>query len=137
MSILTKLFEKKDSFRDIVSVCFLSQGLGIAIAKYNTENTLQLAFSEFFPETNIEAQEKILRQLAGSYQLTECDTYLLLESRDYRHLSIEAPVVEDHEMKAALRWKVTDLVDFSVEDACLDFYRLPDAKHTNSKKMLR
>ncbi|MCF7969662.1 MAG: hypothetical protein K9L22_00660 [Methylococcaceae bacterium] len=136
MGLLTKLLGRKKVCRGIISLCFIPQGLSVAIAKYTLENKLQLEFSDFFTVSNTLEQINILTRLAAEYGLSEFHCHLLLAPADYRHLTIETPPVSNDELREALRWKVADLVDFSVENACIDFYHLPDAKHASSKKML-
>ncbi len=122
--------------RGIISLCFLPQGLSVAIAQYTPENKLELTFSDFFAISSSLEQVNTLSQLTAEYSLGEFHCHLLLEPADYRHLTLETPPVANDEMREALRWKIADLVDFSVEQACIDFYLLPDAKHASSKKML-
>jgi MSHA biogenesis protein MshI len=113
----------------IISLCFLPQGLSVAIAQYTPENKLELAFSDFFAISSPSEQVNTLSRLANEYTLGDFHCHLLLAPADYRHLTLETPPVANDEMREALRWKIADLVDFSVEQACIDFYLLPDAKH--------
>lgn len=136
MGLFAKLLGRKEVCRGIISVCFLPQGFSVAIAKYTPDNILQLEFSNFLPITEPEEQIKTLAQLADEYKLKDFHCHLLIEPSDYRHLTIESPPVTSDEMREALRWKIADLVDFPVEDACIDYYILPDAKHASSQKML-
>ncbi len=50
---------------------------------------------------------------------------LLLAPGEYRLLQVEAPAVEAAELKAALRWRVKDLLDYPVESATLDAIPVP------------
>ncbi|MDF1583249.1 MAG: pilus assembly protein PilM [Methyloprofundus sp.] len=136
MELLAKLLGKKKVCHGVVSVCFLPQGLSVAIAKYTLENKLALEFSDFFAITDKNEQANTLSRLANEYGLKQFHCYLLLAPADYRHLTIETPPVTSDEMREALRWKIADLVDFSVEEACIDFYHLPEAKHSSSNSML-
>lgn len=54
----------------------------------------------------------------------------------YQMLLVEAPSVPDDEMAAAVRWRVKELLDFSVDEAAIDFFRLPDDAYRGRKKML-
>jgi len=136
LELFTKLLGRKKVCRGVVSLCFLPQGVSVAIAKYTPENKLELEFSDFFAVRNTSEQVKTLSRLATEYSLAAFHCHLLLAPADYRHLTLETPPVTYDEMREALRWKIADSVDFSVEKACIDFYHLPDAKHASSKKML-
>lgn len=56
----------------------------------------------------------------GSYQ---CST--MLRPGEYDIVLVEAPNVPRAEMKSALRWKVKDLVDYSMDEATIDFLDIP------------
>ena len=49
----------------------------------------------------------------------------LLDSSDYQLLMVEAPEVPSSELKAAIRWRIRDLIDFHIDDAVLDVFDTP------------
>src|SRR4051812_38897392 len=62
-----------------------------------------------------EALDKIARELqAAQYQCAN-----LLGAREYQMLAVEAPNVQPDELKAAVRWRLKDMLDFHVDDATL------------------
>ncbi|MES2017254.1 MAG: agglutinin biogenesis protein MshI [Pseudomonadota bacterium] len=72
-----------------------------------------------------EALEKIARELhAASYQVAT-----LLGGREYQMLAVEAPNVQPDELKAAVRWRLKDMLDFHVDDATIDVLDIPADKH--------
>lgn len=44
---------------------------------------------------------------------------------DYQLVMVEAPQVQPAELRAAVRWRLGDLIDFNVEDAVVDVFDLP------------
>lgn len=60
----------------------------------------------------------------------------LLTPRDYNLYLVEAPAVEDDEMRAAVRWKIKDLIDMPVEDAVIDIFPAPEDAFLGRNKML-
>jgi len=52
-----------------------------------------------------------------------CST--MLEASDYRMQLIEAPAVPRSELKAAVRWKLKDLLDYPVDAATVDIAEVP------------
>lgn len=50
---------------------------------------------------------------------------LLLAPHEYQMLAVDAPNVPPEELKAAVRWKVKDLLDVHVDDATLDVLDIP------------
>ena len=49
----------------------------------------------------------------------------VLNRKDYNLHLVEAPEVEDSELRAAVRWKIKDLLDMKVEDAAIDVFKVP------------
>ena len=68
-----------------------------------------------------EALDKIGRELHAA-QFT-CSA--LLGGRDYQMLAVEAPNVQPEELKAAVRWRLKDMLDFHVDDATIDVLDIP------------
>jgi MSHA biogenesis protein MshI len=61
---------------------------------------------------------------------------LVLSTENYRRVNIEAPAVAENEMNEAIRWKISDLIDFPIEKATIDYYSVPASRRANSGKML-
>jgi MSHA biogenesis protein MshI len=49
----------------------------------------------------------------------------VLDSNCYSMLLVEAPDVPTDELRAAVRWRVKDLIDFHIDDAVLDVFQMP------------
>lgn len=49
----------------------------------------------------------------------------VLASGDYQLLTAEAPSVAREERKAAMRWKLKDILDFPIDDATFDVFDVP------------
>lgn len=72
-------------------------------------------------------ETKLLGQLAARYHLNHARCTTVLGAGDYQLLLTEAPDVSPDELKAALRWRIKDLIDFHINDAALDVFDLPGA----------
>lgn len=60
----------------------------------------------------------------------------VLDAADYQLLLVESPDVLPAELKAAVRWRLKDLIDFPVEDAVVDVFGIPEqARRTGAKMM--
>lgn len=58
----------------------------------------------------------------------ECERYrclTLLPNADYQVMLVDAPSVPQSEMKAAMRWRVKDLLDYRVEEATIEMLDIP------------
>ncbi|MCK7577901.1 MAG: pilus assembly protein PilM [Chromatiales bacterium] len=69
----------------------------------------------------------LLADMASRHQLKRSRCTTVLGDGDYQLLLTEAPDVGADELKAALRWKIKDLIDFHINDATLDALELPGA----------
>ncbi len=68
---------------------------------------------------------EVLARLVSDLNLKGKLCNFVLASRDYHLHLIEAPVVDDSELRAAARWKVKDLLDHKPEDVVIDLFRVP------------
>jgi MSHA biogenesis protein MshI len=136
VQLLQKLFGKKPVCQGIVGISFLQQGIAIAISKYTDNNKLRLIHCEFTPTKNAQDEQHSLDRIVEKYRLSEYDCYLALTSDTYRRINIEAPAVAEQEISEAIRWKISDLIEFPLEQAVIDYYPAPPAQRANGGKML-
>lgn len=134
--LLQKLFGKKLQNKGIVGISYLTHGISVAVANNTDNNKLRLNHCEFIPTLNISEQASVLRELVARYSLDQYDCHLVLTTENYRRVNIEAPVVAENEMTEAIRWKITDLIDFPIDKAVIDYYSVPASMRANSGKML-
>lgn len=60
----------------------------------------------------------------------------VLDAADYQLVQVESPDVLPAELKAAVRWRLKDVIDFPVEDAVVDVFDMPEpARRTGAKMM--
>ncbi|MDP1930587.1 MAG: hypothetical protein Q8L60_03915 [Gammaproteobacteria bacterium] len=60
----------------------------------------------------------------------------VLGARDYNLYLVESPAVEPDELRAAVRWKIKDLIDIPAEDAVIDIFPVPEDAFQGRSKML-
>ena len=60
----------------------------------------------------------------------------MLEPAGYRLLLVEAPDVPADELRAAVRWRVKDLIDFHIDDAVIDVFEMPPHARGGPRKMM-
>jgi MSHA biogenesis protein MshI len=85
----------------------------------------QVIACDFRPWSDGDSPEKVLARLASDYRLKHARCTTTLEEHDYKLLLTEAPDVPTGELKAAVRWRVKDLIDFHINDATIDVFDLP------------
>ncbi len=84
----------------------------------------RISAAEFRPYDGV-APDRVLARLVSDYDLKHQPCTTLLGEGDYRLLQTEAPDVKSEELRAALRWRIKDLIDFHVNDATLDVFDVP------------
>lgn len=65
--------------------------------------------------------ERVARELG--VKRFQCTT--LLRPDQYQILLVEAPAVKPEELKAAVRWRIKDMLDYHVDDATIDVLDVP------------
>lgn len=55
---------------------------------------------------------------------------------DYQIVQVEAPDVLPSEMRAAIRWRLRDVINFAVDEAVVDVFETPDPVRRTQGKML-
>lgn len=60
----------------------------------------------------------------------------VLDSDNYSMLLVEAPDVPTDELRAAVRWRVKDLIDFHIDDAVLDVFQMPKRGISGPNQMM-
>ncbi|MEX2470094.1 MAG: hypothetical protein WD396_10090 [Pseudohongiellaceae bacterium] len=71
------------------------------------------------------AAAKTLAKLVKELDLAGKQVSYVLNPADYGLHLVEAPNVEPEELRAAVRWKIKDLLDMKAEEAAIDVFRVP------------
>jgi MSHA biogenesis protein MshI len=74
-----------------------------------------------------------LQQAAKQYELGRYRCATLLRPAEYQLLMVDAPSVPREELKAALRWRVKDLLEYHIDDATMDVLDIPVDKEAPGK----
>jgi MSHA biogenesis protein MshI len=60
----------------------------------------------------------------------------VLRSDDYQLVLVEAPDVPPAELRAAMRWRLKEAIDFRVEDAVIDIFGVPSQNRGGQGRMM-
>ncbi len=104
-------------------------GDGVAIARVKREAGESLAHvesCEYLPFDEGRTPASIIAKWVSHNGLKGASSVAVMEPGSYQLLQVEPPDVEPEEMREAVRWRIKDLVDFSVEDAAIDLFELPE-----------
>lgn len=88
----------------------------------------------FQPNTNDTTGLK--RKILKSQGLDKQTCSTLLNIGEYQLLVVDAPEVPPQELRAAVRWKIQDLIDFNIDDAVLDVFDAPPGGPAGTVKQM-
>ena len=60
----------------------------------------------------------------------------VVDGDDYQLVQVEAPEVLPSEMRAAIRWRLKDAINFNVDEASVDVFEIPEPARRTQAKML-
>lgn len=130
------LLKQKVDRQALVAVCPSADAVAIARVRRNRDTPPVLELCESHPTASLSVQAAEIAQLARSHGLDKnlCATTLGLGN--YSLLFVEAPDVPPSELRAAIRWRVKDLIDFHIDDAVIDVFEVPNQKATGKNAMM-
>jgi MSHA biogenesis protein MshI len=133
---LLDFFKKKLKKEVKVAVC--SDDSVISVARIRREKDLppSLEVCEVQEIENISIRDAEIARLIKVYDLDQYTCLSSLEIGDYNLLLVEAPDVQPEELRAAIRWRVKDLIDFHIDDAVVDVFEAPSYKAAGNNKMM-
>ncbi len=79
---------------------------------------------------------EVLTSLIKQYKLAGNKCTFVLQGSAYQLFLIEAPAVDEHEMAAAVRWRVKDSLDYPLQEAVVDYFDLPPEAYRGTQKMV-
>ena len=77
-----------------------------------------------------------ITQLLKGHRLGKKPCATVLPIGDYQLLMVDAPEVPPAELRAAIRWRIQDMIDFHVDDAVLDVFDVDIESSNYTKKQL-
>ncbi len=130
------IFKKKLRKDARVAVC--SDENTISVARIRREKDLppSLDVCEVQEIQNVSIRDSEIARLTNIYDLDQYTCLSSLEIGDYNLLLVEAPDVQPEELRAAIRWRVKDLIDFHIDDAVVDVFEAPSYKAAGNNKMM-
>lgn len=75
------------------------------------------------------ALQRVARE--NSFERYACTT--VIAASDYQILVVDAPNVPRDELKAAIRWRIKDMMDYHVDDATIDVMEIPASDEEGAK----
>ncbi len=101
-------------------------GLSFAIIQYRSQGKPILADFGYLPQVSGADRSLVLQKMVKQHGLNKYYCSTCAQPGRYRILMLERPGnVPEDELLPAVRWRVKELIDFSLDDAILDVFSLP------------
>jgi MSHA biogenesis protein MshI len=111
---------------------------GVALARVVRGKSLRptLECMRFSPAPSGTERAAKVRDAVQSLGVDRTYCNNVIEPADYQLLLVEAPDVRPEELKAAVRWRVKDLIGFHIDDAVIDVFEIPDQGRPGQARMM-
>jgi len=119
------LFSKKTRSGQRGTITPLPDGIAVATVQKNRDTAASVEHCAFHPLSPGEDEAGALQRIIHAQGLDKIDCCSVLGIGDYQLLLVEAPEVPAAELRAAIRWRIKDLIDYHVDDAVLDVFDAP------------
>ena len=130
------LFKKHMLQNSLAAVCPEIGGISSARVRRERDLPPTLEFCDFQSLESGDSELRLLEKIAGENGLDRSMCVGLVELGTYSLLMVEAPDVQPGELRAAIRWRIKDLIDFHIDDAVIDVFEIPDTKAAGRNKMM-
>lgn len=108
-------------------------GTALAIVRTAKGERPLLRHCAVHPASEIQA-EHVLAPLSRARELNGAAVSGVISSGDYELVMVEAPEVPAGELRAAVRWKLRDIVNFPISEAVIDVFDIPEtARYVESR----
>ncbi len=81
-------------------------------------------------------RDEALARLLRTHRLDAMPCSSVVALDDYVLLLVEAPEVPPAELRAAMRWRVKDLIDYPVEQAVIDVFDVPAGREARTARVV-
>lgn len=128
------LLGKSAAARGRIGIAIDRDRIAIAIVARDSDRVLlkRCEVLGFDPAGGPEAAGAVVRG-AG---LPRLPLSIVLRAEDYQLVLVEAPDVPPAELRAAMRWRLKDAIDFRVEDAVIDVFDVPTQSRGGHGRMM-
>ena len=112
-----------------------AQETGLAFVRRRKGERPLLQHCAAYPASEIKA-EHVLAAMINGRQLARAPVSAVISPDDYQLMQVEAPQVAPAEMRAAVRWKMRDLISFPLDEAVVDTFDLPEPARQSQARMV-
>jgi MSHA biogenesis protein MshI len=128
------LFKKASAGKGRIGLVFGANQVAVAVMRRDGATAL-LERCELLPFDATAGAEAAALAVRGA-ALPRLPVSTVLTPEDYQLALVEAPEVPPAELRAAMRWRLKDTIDFAVEDAVIDVFDIPDQNRGGNGRMV-
>ncbi len=110
----------------MVAVCPSPDGISAVRVHRGTDLPPSLDLCEYKSVESLGEQDAVLKKLVMTLGLDRYQCTSLMDLGTYNLLLVEAPDVLPSELRAAIRWRIRDLIEFHFDDAVIDVFEVPE-----------
>lgn len=116
-----------------VGVYLATDGIAVAEVDFSAQPRPALQSCRYIETYQAEERLEKLGKYIRERALKRQPCIVVLDESCYNLVQMAAPPVQDDELTAALRWSLKDLIDYPVDDAVIDVFRVPVQEHREAK----
>ena len=110
-------------------------GLALAVVQNHAQSRPVLERCELLPLADGDTPQAVGNALRVA-QLSAAPISIVMPTSQYQLTMVEAPDVPPAELRAAMRWRLREAIDFPVADAVIDVFDIPAAGRGGQKRMV-
>lgn len=135
MPLLNKLLSRKALRADARAGIALADGsFALAIVRRSAEGKPSIDHCAIHSSAGEAAS--VLKSTFDKLRIGRAPVCAVIGGDDYQIVQVEAPDVLPSEMRAAIRWRLRDVINFEVDEAVVDVFETPDPVRRTQGKML-
>jgi len=135
MSLFSLLTRNQDA-EGLTGIGFHDDGISYAHIQKDKASQVLLDSCEFAPLEADENHEDLLNRLVSKRLLKRSPCVCVMPPDSYSLMQVEAPDVQPEELRAAVRWRIKDIIDFHIDDAVIDVFDIPGQTGRGGTKVM-
>ena len=125
---MLEILKKKLRSNAIAAICPDQDGIAVARVCREIDLPPVLEMCVYHDRVESQSEENTLKDISDEDDLERLACVSTMELGSYSLLMVEAPDVQPDELRAAIRWKIKDLIDFPIDESVVDVFEVPNAK---------
>jgi MSHA biogenesis protein MshI len=109
----------------LAAVCPGQGGIAVAVVRREPGVPPCLEHCEFQAPAPGQEESTLLASMVRQHALDQLPCSSVIDLNAYSVLLAEAPDVPAAELRAAMRWRIKELIDFPIDDAVIDVFEAP------------